>query len=127
MSISIIILAMFIFISCGQSVSKDITPEEQFMKVFEKELNNRWTEVEKLESKELDEDKYNEELIRIVTKELDEIKKVAEDITDVELKEIAENYIKGAEVQIESFKTTDYELQWKYQEQANRLRKPAIV
>lgn len=127
MSISIIALAMFILVSCGQSVSKEVTPEEQFIKIFEKELNKRWTEVEKLDSKELDADKYNEELIKIVTKELDEIKKAAEDLTDVELKEIAENYIKGAEAQIESFKTTDYELQWKYQEEASRLRKPAIV
>ena len=70
-------------VSCGQSVSKEVTPEEQFIKIFEKELNKRWTEVEKLDSKELDADKYNEELIKIVTKELDEIKKAAEDLTDV--------------------------------------------
>ncbi|WP_289128499.1 hypothetical protein [uncultured Clostridium sp.] len=118
---------MFILVSCGESVSKEVTPEEKFTKVFEKELNNRWTEVEKLDSEELDADKYNEELIKIVTKELDEIKKAAEGLTDITLKEIAENYIKGAEAQIESFKTSDYELQWKYQEEANRLRKPAIV
>ena len=46
---------------------------------------------------------------------------------DKELKKVVENYIQGDKIQIESFKTTDIELQSKYTEDANGLRKPSMV
>lgn len=118
------------FIGCSSEAKEpkvEQTPEQKFIEVFEKEINNRWTETNKLDSKNLDETSYKENLIKIIEAEVNALKVVAEPLTDVQLKEIANNYIEGTLSQIESFKTNDYELMWQYQEKANNLRKPALI
>lgn len=115
------------FIGCSKETKVEQTPEQKFVEVFEKEINKRWTETDKLDSKNLDEASYNEALVKIMESEVSALKVSSELLTDVALKEIANNYIEGTLAQIEAFKTNDYDLMWSYQEKADKLRKPALV
>lgn len=127
----LLIMAIFttllFFIGCSKETKVEQTPEQKFVEVFEKEINKRWTESDKLDSKKLDEASYNEALVKIMESEINALKIESESLTDVALKEIANNYIEGTLAQIEAFKTNDYDLMWSYQEKAEKLRKPALV
>lgn len=125
--VATILTTLLSFIGCSNEAKVEKTSEQKFIEVFEKEINNRWTETDKLSSKNLDEDSYNKELIEIIESEVSTLKVAAESLTDVKLKEIANNYIEGTLSQIEAFKTNDAELMWNYEEKANELRKPALT
>lgn len=122
-----LITSLFAFVGCSSEQKVEQTPEQKFVKVFETEINKRWSESNKIDSKNLDSDSYNKAIVEMITTEINTLKPAAEILTDVTLKEIANNYIKGSEAQLESFKTNDSDLMWKYQEESNRLRKPALA
>lgn len=122
-----IFTTLLFFIGCSKEKQVEQTPEQKFVEVFEREINKRWTESNKLDSRNLNEDSYNEALIKIIESEVNTLKVASESLTDVAVKEIANNYIEGTLAQIEAFKTNDYDLMWSYQEKADKLRKPALV
>lgn len=124
---STILVSIFAFAGCTSEKKVEQTPEQKFVKVFETEINNRWSESDKIDSQKLDEDAYKKAIIDMVEQEVASLKLASENLTDVNLKEIASNYIKGSELQIESFKTNDFDLLLDYQEKSDKLRKPALV
>lgn len=124
---TILIISSFIFVGCSGEKKVEPTPEQKFIAVFEKAINNRWDESNKIDSKALQGDSHTNAVIKMIEDEINTLKPAAEILTDVTLKEIANNYIKGSELQLESFKTNDSSLIWKYEEEANNLRKPALI
>ncbi|MGL6108374.1 FxLYD domain-containing protein [Romboutsia sp.] len=106
--------------------------DEAFVKDFEKAINKRWDEQVKLETKyakdsKYTEEKYTEDTIKVLENEIATLEKNFEGIKDKDLKKIAKDYIEGAKKQIEAQKTNDYDLQYKYIEESDKLRKPALI
>lgn len=106
--------------------------DESFIKDFEKAINKRWDEQNKLEEKyakdsKYTEQKYNEDTIKVLENEIATLEQNLEGIKDKELKIAAQNYIEGTKKQIDAQKTSDFDLQTKYLEESEQLRKPALI
>lgn len=112
----------------GQSVSTD----EAFIKDFEKAINKRWDEQDKIADKFLKDKKYtskqySEDTLNVLESEVATLEKNVDGIQDKDLKIVAQNYIEGAKKQIEAEKTSDFEIQSKNMEESEKLRKPALI
>lgn len=105
---------------------EEITPDDVFIEEFSKAINKRWAEQDKLEESEED-IIYYEKNVEIIGKELEIIEKSLANVEDKELKELGNQYVEGANFQIEMFKTNDWDLQWEYSEKSEQLRKPALI
>ena len=125
--VSIILVFSLALTGCSKEEKSEKTPEQKFIEIFEKKINDRWTKIDKLSSKNLDQDSYNNQLIEVVEDEVEDLKLAAESLNDVTLKGIANNYIEGTLAQIEAFKTNDSDLMWSYQEKSDKLRKPSLT
>lgn len=110
----------------SEKAEEKVSPDDVFIEEFSKAINNRWAEQDKLDETEEDE-KYYEKNVEILEKELETIEKSLANVEDKELKELGNQYVEGAKLQIEMFKTDDWELEWEYSEQSERLRKPALI
>lgn len=116
----------------SNSQNQEVAADKTFISSFEKAINKRWDEQNKLEKKfktntSYTEKQYAEDSIKVLENEIEILEKNKEGIKDKDLKEIANNYIEGVKKQIESQKTNDYDLQYKYQEVSDKLRKPALI
>ena len=116
----------------SNSQNQEVATDEDFISSFEKAINKRWDEQNKLEKKyetntSYTEDEYAQDTIKVLENEIKTLEKYKEGIEDKDLKEIANNYIEGVKKQIECQKTNDYDLQYKYQEESDKLRKPALI
>lgn len=112
--------------------NQDVATDEAFISDFEKAINKRWDEQNKLEKKfntntTYTEAKYTEDTIKVLENEVATLEKNKEGIKDKDLKKIADDYIEGVKKQIEAQKTGDFELQSKYIEESDKLRKPALI
>lgn len=125
--VSIILVFSLALTGCSKEEKSEKTPEQKFIEIFEKKINDRWTKIDKLSSKNLDQDSYNNQLIEVVEDEVEDLKLAAESLNDVTFKGIANNYIEGTLAQIEAFKTNDSDLMWSYQEKSDKLRKPSLT
>ena len=118
--------------STSNNQNQEVATDEAFISSFEKAINKRWDEQNKLEQKfstntSYTEEQYEEDTIKVLENEIETLEKNKEGIKDKDLKEIADNYIEGVKKQIEAQKTNDYDLQYKYQEESDKLRKPALI
>ncbi len=112
--------------------NQEASTDEVFISDFEKAINKRWDEQNKLEKKfatntSYTDKQYTEDTIKVLENEVATLEKNKEGIKDKDLKQIAKDYIEGVRQQIEAQKTNDYELQSKYQETSDKLRKPALI
>ena len=130
MSLLLIMLMIVSMIGCanqsGESKKEEPTPDEVFVEEFSKAINKRWKEQDKL-AESLTTEEYNKKNAEILEEELETIEKSLANVEDKELKELGTQYVEGAKLQIEMFKSTDFELQEKYSEESQELRKPALV
>ena len=129
----VIVMSLSLF-GCNESEKAEKTKsnDQVFVEEFSKAINKRWTKQDKLEktiAKDDDytEEEYNEENAKILEEELKTIEKYLVNVEDKELKELGSQYVEGAKLQIEMFKTTDWELEDKYGEESAQLRKPALI
>ncbi len=118
--------------NASEGTEKKKTPDDVFVEEFGKAINKRWTEQDKLDdslSKEenYDENEYVERNVEILEAEIATIEKNLANVEDKELKKLGEQYVEGAKLQIEMFKTTDWELEAQYSEESSKLRKPALI
>lgn len=116
----------------NSSQNQDVATDEAFIKDFEKAINKRWDEQNKLEkkynsNKDYTDVEYSKDTITVLEDEIATLDKNKEGIKDKTLKEAANNYIEGVKNQIEAQKTKDFDLQIKYIEEADKLRKPALI
>lgn len=112
--------------------NEEVATDATFIKAFEKAINKRWDEQVKLEKKfakdtSYTEEKFVEDTIKILEDEIEGLEKNQSGISDKELKKISEDYIEGVRKQIEANKTQDFELQSKYIEESDKLRKPTLI
>lgn len=112
--------------------NQDVATDEAFISDFEKAINKRWDEQDKLEKKfntntTYTDEQYTEDTIKVLENEIATLEKNKDGIKDKDLKKIAENYIEGVKNQIEAQKTNDFDLELKYQEKSDKLRKPALI
>lgn len=110
----------------SEKAKEKISPDDVFIESFSKAINKRWAEQDKLKESEEDK-KYYEKNVGILESELETIEKNLANVEDKELKELGNQYVEGAEFQIEMFKTNDWELQMEYSEKSEQLRKPALI
>jgi len=110
----------------SENAGEEVSPDDVFIEKFSKAINERWAEQEKIEGME-DEKKYYEKNVGILEKELEIIEKSLANVEDKELKELGNQYVEGAKIQIEMFKSNDSQLQLEYSEKAAQLRQPALV
>lgn len=123
------LLMLFSILGCSNQSEKaeeKVSPDDVFIEEFSKAINKRWAEQDKLVETEEDE-KYYEKNVEILEKELETIEGSLANVEDKELKELGNQYVEGAKLQIEMFKTDDWELELEYSEQSERLRKPALI
>ena len=123
------LLMVFSILGCSNQSEKaeeKVSPDDIFVEEFSKAINQRWTEQDKMVEIEADEEYYKKN-VKILEKELATIEKSLANVEDKELKELGNQYVEGAKLQIEMFKTNDWELEWEYGEQSERLRKPALI
>lgn len=110
--------------ACSAS-KKEITGNQKFVNNFEKAINTRWSDQDKISSQS--EEDTNKKNIEIIEKEIKTLEENLNLIDDPILKKNAEDYIEGSKKQIESMKTQDYELMYMYKEESDSLRKPALM
>lgn len=122
MSIAVTLCILVGITGCG-SGEKSVSGDEIFIKEASKAVNKRWNEQIAAEKRGYKEN----EGVEILEREINSFEKAKENIEDKELLNIANNYIEGTKIQIESFKTNDYELEDKYLRESESLRKPALV
>lgn len=132
MSLLLIMLMIVSMIGCKDQsgeTKKEKSSDDVFVEEFSKAINKRWTEQDKLDDSlsEGEELEYYEKNAGVLEEELASIEKSLANVEDKELKETGEQYVEGAKLQIEMFKTTDFDLQLKYSEQSEELRKPALI
>ena len=116
----------------GSTKNQEQATDEAFIKDFEKAINKRWDEQNKLEQKYAKDPKYtdkmyNDDTIKVLENEIATLEKNLEGIKEKDLKATAQNYIEGSKKQIDAEKTNDLDLQSKYLEESEKLRKPAII
>ena len=112
--------------------NQDVATDEAFISDFEKAINKRWDEQDKLEKKfntntTYTDEQYTEDTIKVLENEIATLEKNKDGIKDKDLKKIADDYIEGVKKQIEAQKTNDFDLQLKYQEESDKLRKPSLI
>ena len=128
-SIFLVMLMIVSVLGCTKQsgeTEKETSPDDVFIEEFSKAINKRWKEQDKL-AESLSTEEYNEKNVEILEEELETIEKSLANVEDKELKEIGTQYVEGAKRQIEMFKTTDVDLQLKYSEESEELRKPALI
>lgn len=112
--------------------NQEVATDEAFIKDFESAINKRWDEQDKLEKKfntntTYTDEQYTKDTVKVLENEIATLEINKEGIKDKDLKKIADDYIEGVKKQIEVQKTGDFELQNKYQEESDKLRKPALI
>lgn len=130
-SIILIAILSFSIVGCSGKTASNNSPDEAFIEDFSKAINKRWDEQNKLDDKytsgSLTDEEYITETVKVLESEVETIKKNLDLIEDKDLKEAANNYINGCQKQIDANKTDDFELQTKYMEESEKLRKPALI
>lgn len=119
-------------VGCNNKITQeDVSGDNIFLESFEDTLNKRWTNGDIIEDKfeegKFTEEEYYNKVIENIQEEINAIEEGKFNIEDKELEKIVDNYIQGNKLQIECFKTENIELQSKYYEESNDLRKPALV
>lgn len=127
-----IVLSLSCLVGCNKTEEeKMIDNNEVFVKKFSKAINERWSEnkmnEEKLTKGKMTENENTNEAIKSIRKESDAINEALTKVTDKELKEVAEDYIEGNEMQIKYLQTSDGELQYEYYIEFSKLRKTSLV
>lgn len=130
--ISIVVVGCSNQSNTSKNQTQEIATDDAFISDFEKAINKRWDEQNKLEKKfntntTYTEKQYTEDTIKVLEEEISTLEKNKEGIKDKDLNEIANDYIEGVKKQIEAQKTDDFELQSKYLEESDKLRKPALI
>lgn len=110
---------------CGQANTADNTVkgDADFLKIASKAINKRWDEQDKL----VEDEKTYEKTQKILEEETRTLEDAKAKIQDANLLKDVENYIAGNKKQIESLKTNDLDLEYKYIEESEALRKPALI
>ena len=113
-------------------VQEDMNGDDEFVQAFQTSINKRWKKQADLEEKyEKDttftEEEYTKETIKVLEEEVNTLEEKQNNIEDKDLKSYAQDYIEGVKKQIEANKTEDYELQDKYIQESDKLRKPALI
>lgn len=119
-------LALLMLTGCGSgsdSTTSKKTGDQEFIEIASKSINNRWEEQDKV----IYDGTENAKNIQIIEKEIQSLEQAKEKITDSELLKTADDYINGTKKQVDSLKTQDLDLQYKYSEESEKLRKPALI
>lgn len=116
----------------NNSQTQDTATDEAFISDFQKSINKRWDEQDKLEKKvtsnaNYTDDQYKEDTTKVLEEEINNIKKNLDGVKDKDLKKLGIDYIEGVKKQIEAGNTEDYELMDKYIQESEKLRKPALI
>lgn len=127
-----IVLSLGCLVGCNKTEEeKMIDNNEVFVKKFSKAINKRWDENKELEEKynetSMTDGEYNKLTSETIQKEVDTIEEALLNVTDKELKKIAEDYVEGDKLQIKYLLATDDEIAWNYYEQSRKLRKPSLI
>lgn len=127
-SIIVLLIISLVMVSCT-STKEEVSGNDKFISAFEKSINGRWTEQNKLGEKasKYTEQEYNNENIKIIEKEVTTLEEVKVGIDDVNLKKIADEYIEGNKLQIEAMKSNDFMVSSEYTSKSDSLRKPALI
>ena len=109
-----------------------VKTDDSFIADFEKAINKRWDEQNKLEKKATNsmnytEEQYVKDTTKILEEEINIMKTNLENVEDKDLKKLGNDYINGVKKQIEANKTNDIELMDKYLKESDKLRKPALI
>lgn len=113
-------------VGCGannKKVEKEISGDEKFIIEASKAINKRWDSQEKGEK----ENYTTEQYIKILEDENKSLEAAKETIENKEMLKEVESYIEGNKKQIAGSKTQDEELSYKYSEESEKLRKPALI
>ena len=115
----------------NKTTQEDVSGDDVFLECFEDAINERWTNGDIIEDKfeegKFTEEEYYNKVIENIQEEINSLEESKFNIEDKDLEKIVDNYIQGNKLQIECFKTENIELQSKYYEESNDLRKPALV
>lgn len=119
-------------VGCAGKVQKDMNGDEIFVQTFQTSINERWKKQAELEEKykkdtTFTEEEYTKETIKVLEDEVNALEEKQNNIEDKDLKSYAKDYVEGVKKQIEASKTNDYELQDKYIQESDKLRKPALI
>lgn len=115
-----------------QTQTQEQATDEAFIKDFQTAINKRWDEQDKLNKKaesnsNYTDDQYAQDTAKVLQEEIATLDKNYEGIKDKDLKKIATDYIDGNKKQLEANKTKDIDLMYKYIEESEKLRKPALI
>lgn len=118
--------------SSNGKTQEKLNGDEEFIQTFQTSINKRWKKQEELEEKyeqnvSFSDEEYTEETIKVLEDEINALEEKQNNIEDKDLKSYAKDYIEGVKKQIEANKTDDYELQDKYIQESDKLRKPALI
>lgn len=118
--------------SSNEKSQEELSGDEQFIQTFQTSINERWKKQAELDEKykkdtTFTDEEYTKETIKILEDEVNSIEEKQNSIEDKDLKSYAKDYVEGVKKQIEANKTNDYELQDKYIQESDKLRKPALI
>lgn len=118
--------------SPNENAQEELDGNEQFIQTFQTSINKRWDKQAQLDEKykkdtTFTEEDYTKEIIKVLEEEVSALEEKQNNIEDKDLKSYAQDYIEGVKKQIEANKTNDYELQDKYIQESDKLRKPALI
>lgn len=134
--LSLVIILTFTLgiVACSSNgkTQEKLNGDEAFIQTFQTSINKRWKNQEDLEKKyeqnvAFSEEEYTEETIKVLEEEINALEEKQNNIEDKDLKSYAKDYIEGVKKQIEANKSDDYELQDKYIQESEKLRKPALI
>ena len=131
--ITILIFSIGI-VACSSNtlIQEKLNGDEDFIKTFETEINKRWKNQKELDkiyeqNATFSDEDYTKETIEILEEEIKALEEKQNKIEDRNLKSYAIDYIEGSKKQVEATKSEDYELQDKYMQESEKLRKPALI
>ena len=132
LSIAVMVSLGVSFVGCSRTMDGVAVDEQEFIKVFEETINrsferqtNLWDDFEKYSS--YTKENYKNEMKKVLQNEIDTIDDNKEAIINDKLKRAVEVYVEGVNKQIESINATEEETAYKYEEEANELRKESLL
>lgn len=134
LSMTIILTLVMSIVGCSSNnnAQKNMDGNQQFVQAFEKSINKRWKKQADLDEKykkdtTFTQEEYTQETIKVLEEEVKSLEEKQNDIENKDLKSYAKDYIEGVKKQIEANKTNDFELQDKYIQESDKLRKPSLI
>lgn len=129
--LSLAMMLGFSVVGCNNTLVKEKNGDEIFIKEFSKAINERWSDLEeiteKYEKKKITESENFDLTIESIQEEIDTINENLINIESKELKQLAEKYVEGDEMQIKYLQASDGELAYNFYEQMQQLRKPTLI